>query len=166
MHVEKISSTEIKQGTLIDYKIKIHGVPTRWQAEISEWQPPFKFVDTQLRGPRDLWHHTHGVPPLCGGTLMVDRVRYRLPLEKSVRLAGTKLMRKEMESLFSSRRKFIANLEIPRHSIRAIVCCAFLLNKRTVAHRVQVKRFTVFSIKSFKGTLGSKSSRRLVNSFA
>jgi uncharacterized protein len=78
--IEKISTEKIGQGTLIDYKLKIHGVPASWQTLIDEWDPDHRFVDTQLKGPYSLWHHTHLFSDLGKGTLMVDRVRYRLPL--------------------------------------------------------------------------------------
>ena len=39
------------EGTLLDYMIRLHMVPIRWRTEIADWQPPFKFVDQQLKGP-------------------------------------------------------------------------------------------------------------------
>src|SRR5437773_1665615 len=49
----------IRTGTLIDYKLRLHGIPIRWQSEISIWEPPLRFVDRQTRGPYRLWHHEH-----------------------------------------------------------------------------------------------------------
>ncbi|MCL4179451.1 MAG: SRPBCC family protein [Verrucomicrobia bacterium] len=68
---------EIRAGTLIDYRIRVHGVPIRWRTEIAEWDPPQRFVDRQLRGPYLLWHHTHTLVERDGGTSFHDRVRYR-----------------------------------------------------------------------------------------
>jgi ligand-binding SRPBCC domain-containing protein len=67
----------MRPGTLIDYRIRIHGIPIRWRTEIAEWQPPHRFVDVQLRGPYTLWHHTHTFEELNGGTLCTDLVQYR-----------------------------------------------------------------------------------------
>lgn len=113
-HIGKVSTAEIQQGTIIDYNLKIHGVPAKWKTEIDEWTPPYKFVDTQLRGPYKLWHHTHEFRPFCGGTLMVDRVRYRLPMGYLGWLFAGKLVRKDVESIFSFRRKFISTMDTPR----------------------------------------------------
>ncbi|KHD89641.1 MAG: cell division inhibitor SULA [Bdellovibrio sp. ArHS] len=113
-HIVKISTPEIQQGTLIDYKLKIHGVPVGWKTEIDEWQPPHRFVDNQLSGPYRLWHHTHEFRPFCGGTLMIDRVRYRLPMGYLGWLVAGKLVRKDVEKIFSFRRKFVSTLEIPK----------------------------------------------------
>ena len=70
----------ITQGTLIDYKLSVHGVPMKWRTLIESWEPGRSFVDTQLAGPYAKWHHTHAFEPMKGGTLMQDRVLYRLPL--------------------------------------------------------------------------------------
>ena len=49
----------MQQGAVFDYKIKIFGVPMRWTSYISDYEPPYRFVDIQLRGPHDYWHHQH-----------------------------------------------------------------------------------------------------------
>jgi ligand-binding SRPBCC domain-containing protein len=67
----------MRAGTLIDYRIRVHGFPIRWRTEITEWQPPHRFTDVQLRGPYTLWHHTHTFTARDGGTLCGDHVRYR-----------------------------------------------------------------------------------------
>ena len=67
----------IRLGTLLDYRIRVHGFPLRWRSEIAEWQPPHRFVDRQLRGPYALWHHTHTFEERAGGTVCLDHVRYR-----------------------------------------------------------------------------------------
>jgi ligand-binding SRPBCC domain-containing protein len=63
-------------GTLIDYRIRLRGIPIRWRTEIIEWNPPASFADIQLRGPYRLWHHTHTFEERDGGTLCGDLVRY------------------------------------------------------------------------------------------
>lgn len=68
---------EMRPGALIDYRIRVHGIPIRWRTEITEWQPPHRFVDQQIRGPYTLWHHTHSFVERDGGTLCRDEVIYR-----------------------------------------------------------------------------------------
>lgn len=59
----------IAAGTLIDYRLRVHGVPVRWLSRISLWEPPLRFVDEQSRGPYRRWHHEHIFEAAGGGTL-------------------------------------------------------------------------------------------------
>jgi ligand-binding SRPBCC domain-containing protein len=73
----------MQEGTVIDYRLRLLGVPLHWQACISHWQPPFEFVDEQLHGPYCFWRHTHRFYDEGEGeaTIIEDVVRYRLPFE-------------------------------------------------------------------------------------
>ena len=74
------STREIGEGTLIDYRLKLNGIPIGWQSRIENWEPARHFVDTQVKGPYSYWRHAHEFIPLANGTLVRDVVRYRLPL--------------------------------------------------------------------------------------
>ncbi len=67
---------DLRPGALIDYQLRLHGVPIRWRTEICVWEPPLRFVDQQLRGPYRLWHHEHRFEEADGGTIATDRVHY------------------------------------------------------------------------------------------
>jgi ligand-binding SRPBCC domain-containing protein len=69
------------EGTLIDYKLRVHGIPVRWRTRINAWQPPLRFADEQLRGPYRQWIHEHTFEPREGGTLCRDVVNYTVPLD-------------------------------------------------------------------------------------
>lgn len=115
-NIEKVSTAEIQQGTIIDYKLKIHGVSVKWKTEIDEWKPPYKFVDNQLKGPYSLWHHTHEFKAYCGGTLMTDRVRYRLPMGALGWLFGSPFVKKEVQGIFNFRRQKITSAYFATHA--------------------------------------------------
>lgn len=66
-------------GALIDYTLRIHGLPVRWRTEITGWNPPHSFVDEQRRGPYRFWRHTHTFTDKDGGTHCHDRVEYAVP---------------------------------------------------------------------------------------
>ena len=104
-----MSTPEVGEGTFIDYKLLIRGVPARWRTKILDWQPGEKFVDTQLKGPYALWHHTHEFQEMGGGTLMTDRVLYKLPLWpfSDVMLP---LIRADIKKIFAYRRTVVAKL--------------------------------------------------------
>ena len=70
---------EMRQGLLIDYRLRIRGIPVRWRSEITAWEPPYRFVDEQRRGPYRMWWHEHSFEERDGGTVCRDRVRYAVP---------------------------------------------------------------------------------------
>jgi ligand-binding SRPBCC domain-containing protein len=69
----------MRVGALIDYQIRLRGLPLRWRTEITVWKPPGRFADTQVRGPYRQWIHEHRFEERDGGTLCVDHVRYLAP---------------------------------------------------------------------------------------
>jgi ligand-binding SRPBCC domain-containing protein len=90
-------------GTLLEYRLRLHGLPLRWLTRIEIWEPPLRFVDVQVRGPYRLWHHTHTFAPAGDGTLMGDRVRYALPLGPLGELAHVALVRRDLDRIFAFR---------------------------------------------------------------
>jgi ligand-binding SRPBCC domain-containing protein len=67
-------------GTLLDYRLRLHGFPIRWRTRIETWEPPLRFSDTQARGPYSLWEHTHFFEPDGEHACTIhDRVRYAIP---------------------------------------------------------------------------------------
>ena len=65
-----------RPGALIEYRLRLRGIPIRWKTGITAWEPPLRFVDEQLSGPYRLWRHEHIFEEIEGGTLAEDRVRY------------------------------------------------------------------------------------------
>lgn len=106
--IVKMSTDQIQKGSLIDYKLKVHGVPIGWRTHIDSWSPPHTFSDTQTKGPYKLWHHTHRFKQVKGGTLMIDEVRYKLPLRVLGTLVAGSFVEKDIQTIFDYRRKVIA----------------------------------------------------------
>lgn len=97
----------MRAGTLIDYRIRVHGLRVRWRTEITEWQPPHRFVDVQVRGPYTLWHHTHAFEERDGGTLCADCVRYR---PRGGALVNWLFVRRDVERIFEFRQQRMKEL--------------------------------------------------------
>jgi ligand-binding SRPBCC domain-containing protein len=89
-------------GARIDYRIRVHGLPLRWRTEIREWNPPFGFVDVQLRGPYHHWEHTHTFQERDGGTLCLDQVEY---WPKGGALIGWLFVQREVRRIFAYRQE-------------------------------------------------------------
>jgi ligand-binding SRPBCC domain-containing protein len=96
----------MREGTLIDYRLRLFGVPLRWQARISRWQPPTRFVDEQLHGPYRIWEHTHQFRDDGGATIIEDVVRYRLPFAPFGEIFHP-LVRLQLERIFRFRRSAV-----------------------------------------------------------
>jgi ligand-binding SRPBCC domain-containing protein len=78
--VVSIQPIEMRQGTLIEYRLVLHRFPIRWLTRIDEWGAGVRFVDSQLHGPYKLWHHTHAFEADGEAhTVVRDTVRYALP---------------------------------------------------------------------------------------
>jgi ligand-binding SRPBCC domain-containing protein len=90
-------------GALIRYRLRWHGLPIWWSTEISEWNPPHKFVDRALSGPYALWNHEHSFASDRGGTTMRDAVTYALPLGWLGTLAHRLWVRGDVEKIFDYR---------------------------------------------------------------
>lgn len=96
----------MQRGALIDYRLRLHGVPLTWRTEITDWSPPHRFVDTQRRGPFALWEHEHAFERrVDGGTLMRDTVDYAmfLPL-----LSNRLLVARDLRTIFEFRHAVVA----------------------------------------------------------
>lgn len=109
LHFRILTPTPVamQRGALIDYRIRLHGLPLRWRTEIAEWEPPFRFVDSQLRGPYRLWVHTHTFTEVPGGTQCDDEVRYAVP---GGPLIDTLFVRGQVERIFAHRQKTLHEL--------------------------------------------------------
>ena len=101
----------MRAGALIEYRLKLHGISVRWLTRIDEWEPGRRFVDRQVSGPYGLWHHTHGFEPAPGGgTIVRDRVVYRLPFGVLGALAHLAFVRRDLERIFDFRRDAVEGM--------------------------------------------------------
>lgn len=92
----------MEEGALIDYRLRVRGLPLRWRTRINAWEPPRRFVDEQLRGPYRFWIHEHTFEPKAGGTLVHDHVRYAVRLDW---LVHRWLVRPDVERIFAFRER-------------------------------------------------------------
>ena len=98
------------EGTLIDYKLKVHGLPMKWRTKITRWNPPYQFADIQLKGPYKVWDHTHTFLEEDGGTRMIDEVIYELPFGPLGDIVHALMVRSDVEEIFRYRNSVIGAL--------------------------------------------------------
>jgi len=100
----------MRKGAEIDYEIRWLGLPLKWKTEITEYEPPFFFVDEQTAGPYAYWHHRHEFKPTELGALVLDRLDYALPLGALGRMAHSVAVRKQLQEIFDFREKALAGI--------------------------------------------------------
>jgi ligand-binding SRPBCC domain-containing protein len=100
---------EMRVGTLIHYRLHVHGLAIDWLTRIDDWEPGVRFTDSQLAGPYRLWHHAHSFEERDGGTLMRDVVHYALPAWPLGELAHP-IVRRDLAAIFDHRRDAVAAL--------------------------------------------------------
>ncbi len=111
LHFEVATPGELtfQPGTLLDYRLRLHGVPVRWRTRIEIWEPPTRFVDTQVKGPYSLWEHTHLFEKDGdAATVIHDRIRYAIPLGPLGAIAQRLFVRRDLERIFDYRRDAVA----------------------------------------------------------
>lgn len=109
----RITSPEpihIRAGVEIRYQIAWLGIPMKWRTIITEYEPPFYFVDEQAKGPYRLWRHHHSLWPTEEGTVIRDRVEYALPFGWLGRLAHWLLVRRQLYRIFAYRQTAMEEL--------------------------------------------------------
>jgi hypothetical protein len=97
----------LQRGSLLAYQLQLFRVPIRWQTEITEWRPPFRFTDVQRVGPYRRWEHTHRLTAVDGGTEIYDHVLYRLPCEPVAGLLAPVTVQRWLGAIFDYRARQI-----------------------------------------------------------
>lgn len=109
-HIIPPLPVELNTGSLIDYRLRVHGLPLRWQSEITVWEPPHRFIDEQRRGPYRLWVHEHCFEERENGTMVIDHVQFIAP---GGWLVEKLFVRKDIERIFAFRRQKMTELFPP-----------------------------------------------------
>lgn len=105
-----VDPAPVRKGTLIKYSLRWRIFPIRWTTEITEWEPPHRFVDIQLKGPYELWHHEHRFVAEGSGTRIFDEVQYELPFGPLGSLAHALKVKRDVETIFAYRTEAVRRL--------------------------------------------------------
>jgi ligand-binding SRPBCC domain-containing protein len=97
----------MRPGCLIDYRLRVRGVPIRWQSEITAWEAPHRFVDEARRGPYKFWRHEHRFEPCDDGTRVFDAVHYGVP---GGALVHWLVVGRDVRTIFAYRQQVLAKL--------------------------------------------------------
>ena len=98
---------EMKEGAIIDYTVKILGVPVRWRTIITSYKKNEFFVDEQLKGPYSYWHHKHTFEEIEGGVLIIDEITYALPIQAFRLIFHPLIIKPQLKQIFDFRFQII-----------------------------------------------------------
>ena len=104
------STTQIGKGTVFTYRLRIRGFPILWKSRIEEWKENEFFIDIQVRGPYAKWNHMHMFEEKDGGTVIKDRVIYRIPFGWIGRMVAGRMVRTDLRRIFQYRRQIIEQI--------------------------------------------------------
>jgi ligand-binding SRPBCC domain-containing protein len=98
---------EMRRGLEIDYRVRVFGLRMPWKSLISEYDPPYRFVDEALVSPYRLWYHEHTFRQTEQGTVVRDRVHYALPFFPLGEIAHP-MVRRQLLEIFRYRQQTLA----------------------------------------------------------
>ena len=101
------SDAEVREGTRIEYGLRLHGIPFRWKSRITEYRENEMFADEQITGPYRRWYHRHLFQQVPGGVAIEDEVEYQMPFGPLGRLAHAAVVRRQLQRIFDHRARVI-----------------------------------------------------------
>ena len=104
------SPISMNEGTLIEYRIKLLGIPIYWKTLINAYDPPKYFSDIQLKGPYSKWDHTHIFKECKNGTMMIDKIVYSIPFGIIGQIAHSIWVKEELNRIFNYRYDIIEKI--------------------------------------------------------
>ena len=72
------SCVKYKEGHAFDYSMVCHGIKMNCRSHVLDFVENKSFSTTQQKGPTTFWYHTHKFERLGSGTLVTEKVIYRI----------------------------------------------------------------------------------------
>lgn len=104
--VPEYSDNSLDVGSKVILTTRVLGIPLRWVAEHTHYDPPRLFADRQVSGPFAYWRHEHQFEEEeSSRSSLTDQVDYRLPLGALGRIFGSGKARRTIEAMFAFRHR-------------------------------------------------------------
>ena len=95
---------KVSPGTILEYRLRLWGVPVKWRTRIEVVEPPTGFIDVQDKGPYAMWRHTHGFRELdARHTEIRDQVEFAMPLGPLGEIAYRLMVAGSLQQIFDYR---------------------------------------------------------------
>lgn len=90
---------DLRPGALFGYRLRGWPLELRWEALVSEYQPPARFVNVQSRGRFRQWSHEHHFEPEGTSTRVREQLKYQMPPGLVSSVAHKLYVREKLEEL-------------------------------------------------------------------
>ena len=160
-HVEH-SDHSLAVGSRVVLKTKVGGVPLRWHARHTVYDPPNHFEDVQDSGPFAAWVHRHQFCKTSDtSSRLTDEIRYVLPGGAAGDFLGGGKARRTIEAMFAYRHRVTLDdlslmARYPSKPLTIAVSGANGLVGSSLSNLLQLLGHRVLSIT--RGALGTQDS--------
>lgn len=108
-HVLNDPIPSLAVGTVLRYRLRVHGLPLNWTSRIIEWDPPRAFTYEQLRGPFRRWTHRHEFDAHPDGIRVRDIMRLSLHGHWLRRTPVYRWVTRDLERIMRHRQTILAD---------------------------------------------------------
>jgi ligand-binding SRPBCC domain-containing protein len=102
-----VTSGLIEAGEEVTWRAWHFGLPLRMTSRITAMDPPYSFVDEQVRGPFKHFRHVHEFSHHDGVTTMVDDIGFAAPCGPLGRLVEKLLLARYLRNLIETRNRHL-----------------------------------------------------------
>jgi ligand-binding SRPBCC domain-containing protein len=94
----------ISPGAVLEYRLRLYGVPVKWRTRIVSVDEPHSFIDVQDRGPYAHWQHTHTFREIAADRSEVgDRIEFAMPYGMLGEAAYSLVVARSLQQIFDYR---------------------------------------------------------------
>lgn len=102
---------KVSPGTILEYRLRLYGVPVNWRTRIETVEAPSRFIDVQEKGPYAMWRHTHSFREVdATHTEIHDQVEFAMPLGALGEIAYRILVTRSLNRIFDYREAALREL--------------------------------------------------------
>ncbi|RYZ98915.1 MAG: hypothetical protein EOP11_20085, partial [Proteobacteria bacterium] len=107
LRVEQQSTVRLAQNSSLTYSFKALGFRFLVRTHYLDWVENHRYSTTHQRGPFAFWHHLHSFERVGSGTLITERIIYRLRFSFLGSALGYSRVADRLERAFSFRSRAI-----------------------------------------------------------
>jgi ligand-binding SRPBCC domain-containing protein len=118
LHLRIVDGPErLALGARLTLRGRRWGFSHQVESEITRFEPETEFVDTQVKGPFQMWIHTHSFSAIPGGTRVRDAIDFEPPGGLLGLVVTARFVEKDLEGIFAYRaqklREIFGNAHAP-----------------------------------------------------